>query len=59
MLSNASALRWDTMCPPSLWTCPRCDTKVRTHISTFPVECRHKSHHRDSVMMVPTKEDKS
>jgi hypothetical protein len=53
----SDTIRWNTMCPPGLWVCPRCDTRVRTHINTYPVECRHKSHHKDSVMMVLNKEE--
>jgi primosomal protein N' len=44
---------------PTLWTCPRCNTRVRTHVDTYPVECRHKSHQRDTVLMNPESEEVS
>ena len=44
---------------PTLWTCPKCTTRVRTHVDTYPVECRHKSHHRDIVIMNPEQEEES
>lgn len=44
---------------PTLWTCPQCGTRVRTHINTYPVECRHKSHHRDIIVMTPEREEQT
>jgi hypothetical protein len=42
---------------PTLWTCHKCGTRVRTHVDTYPVECRHKSHQRDIVVMTPEAEE--
>jgi hypothetical protein len=39
--------------PPAMWVCPKCGSRVVTHVDTYPVECRHKSHHREQIVMVP------
>lgn len=42
---------------PTLWTCSKCGTKVRTHVDTYPVECRHESHRRETIVMTPELEE--
>lgn len=42
------------MCPPSVWSCPKCGTKVTTHVPTFPLECRNIKHRREMFVMVAT-----
>ena len=46
----------DELCPPSVWSCPKCGTKVTTHIPTFPLECRNIKHRREMFVMVATKQ---
>lgn len=42
---------------PTLWTCAKCGTRVRTHVDTYPVECRHESHRRETIVMTPELEE--
>lgn len=48
---HAPSTRREREYPPALWACPKCDTRVRTHITTFVVECRHRSHAPNGVLM--------
>lgn len=56
-MTNAPVRKNETH-PPTLWVCPKCQTKVRTHVFTYPVECRHRTHHREMVLMVPKEDTK-
>ena len=46
----------DELCPPRVWSCPKCGTKVTTHVPTFPLECRNIKHRREMFVMVATKQ---
>jgi hypothetical protein len=43
--------RGEPMFPPAVWVCPTCGNKVRTHIPTFQVTCRNRTHYKDVVKM--------
>jgi hypothetical protein len=37
--------------PPAKWVCPQCGAWVRTHVTTYPVECRKSIHSPKGVTM--------
>jgi len=50
-VAHAPSIKREREYPPSLWACPKCDTRVRTHVITFVVECRHRSHAPKGILM--------
>jgi len=43
--------------PPSVWVCPKCSSRVITHITTFGVVCHGPTHTRTRVPMEVHSED--
>lgn len=44
--------------PPAVWVCPKCDTKVITHIPTYGVQCASPKHSRTRIVMEIRSDDK-